>query len=390
METSGPRRLLLGPGPSDVSAQVLSALAEPTIGHLDPEFLRRLDAVQKNLRAVFRTGNPVTLPISGTGSAGMEACFSNLIEDGDEAVVGVNGVFGTRMAEVARRLGAEVRVAEAPWGSVVEPEEIAKAIATCRRPRIVALVHAETSTGAWQPIEEIAAIAHRAGALLLLDTVTSLSGCDVRVDDWGVDACYSGTQKCLSCPPGLSPLTISERAVERIRKRKTKSRSWYLDLTLIGDYFSRSRVYHHTAPVNMVFALDAALRAALEEGLERRFARHRANHRALIAGLAVLGIEPAAQAGHRLWMLNSVKVPEAVDDQIVRGGLLSRHGIEIGAGLGPLKGKVWRIGLMGESSRIANIRRFLASLAIELGSDLGRAAVEAADREHEAAIAEPH
>jgi alanine-glyoxylate transaminase/serine-glyoxylate transaminase/serine-pyruvate transaminase len=375
-----PRRLLLGPGPSDVSPCVLAALAEPTIGHLDPQFLARLDRVQQSLRDVFRTTNALTLPISGTGSAGMEACFANLVEEGDEVVVGVNGIFGTRMAEVASRLGARVSIVESPWGSIVDPEQISAALAKCRCPRLVALVHAETSTGVWQPVPEISRMASDKGALFLLDTVTSLGGCDVNVDGWGVDACYSGTQKCLSCPPGLSPVTFSERAWNRIRARVSKVRSWYLDVSLIGGYFGSERVYHHTAPINMVYALERALDLVFEEGLESRFARHEANHRALLAGLSELGIEPTAQAGHRLWMLNSVRVPPGVDEKQIRTRLLARHGIEIGAGLGPLAGKIWRIGLMGESSRIENVRRLLACLAIELGSDRGRHAVEAADR----------
>jgi alanine-glyoxylate transaminase/serine-glyoxylate transaminase/serine-pyruvate transaminase len=385
-----PRRLLLGPGPSEVSAGVLAALAEPTIGHLDPEFLQRLDNVQEQLRRVFQTRNPMTIPISGTGSAGMEACFANLVEDGDEVVVGVNGVFGTRMAEVATRLGAKVVTAEAEWGSVLDAKSVAAALAKCKRPRVVALVHAETSTGAWQPVPDIAKLARDAGALLLLDTVTSLGGCPVQIDEWGVDACYSGTQKCLSCPPGLSPLTFSEAAMARVRERVAKCRSWYLDVTLIGGYFGSSRVYHHTAPINMIFALEAALRAVLDEGLDARFERHRANHLALMAGLATLGIESAAQAGHQLWMLNSVRVPRAVDEKEIRIRLLARHGIEIGAGLGPLAGKVWRVGLMGESSRIENVRRFLGALAIELGSDTGRLAVEEADAAYRTIVGSTH
>lgn len=386
VSTPLPKRLLLGPGPSEVSPRVLSALAEPTIGHLDPEFLDRLDRVQASLRSVFRTQNAMTLPISGTGSAGMETCFANLVEDGDEVVVGVNGVFGTRMVEVATRLGAKVVPVEAAWGDVIAPEKVRAALESCKRPRIVALVHAETSTGAWQPVPEISRLAHAAGALLLLDTVTSLAGCPVEVDQWGVDACYSGTQKCLSCPPGLSPVTFSPAAVDRIRARTSKCRSWYLDVTLIGGYFGSSRVYHHTAPINMVFALDAALAAVLEEGLPARFSRHAANHAALLAGLAVLGIEPTAKADVRLWMLNSVRVAAGTDEKEVRARLLARHGIEIGAGLGPLAGKVWRIGLMGESSRIENVRRLLAALASELRSDAGRAAVDAADLAYRSAM----
>ena len=384
MTATPPRRLLLGPGPSDVHPRVLAALARPTIGHLDPVFLAILDRVQGSLRRLFGTTNALTLPISGTGSAGMEACVANLVEDGDEVVVGVNGVFGGRMAEVATRLGAKVVTAEAPWGEVVSPDAVRAALARCKKPRLFAVVHAETSTGARQPLEEIVNMAREAGALTVVDTVTSLAGCPVEIDRWGVDASYSGTQKCIGCPPGLSPVTFSTRALERVKARTAKCRSWYLDLTLIGSYFGSERVYHHTAPINMVYALEEALELVFEEGCAARFARHRANHRALMAGMAVLGIDGAVASEHRLPMLNSVRIPAGVDDRRVRARLLERHGIEIGAGLGPLAGKVWRIGLMAESSRIENVRRVLASLAVELGSDAGREAVEAADREHEA------
>ena len=365
---------------------MLAALAQPTIGHLDPAFLELLDRVQGALRRLFKTGNVLTLPISGTGSAGMEACFANLLEDGDEVVVGVNGVFGTRMADVASRLGAKVVPAETAWGSPVPESAIRAALARCAKPRLLAVVHAETSTGAWQPLEGLAELAHGVGALLMVDTVTSLGGCPVEIDDWGIDASYSGTQKCIGCPPGLSPVTFSERALERIRARQAKCRSWYLDLTLIGSYFGSSRVYHHTAPINMVYALDEALALIFEEGLPARHARHRANHLALIAGLAALGIEPSVQAEYRLPMLNSVSVPSGVDEKGVRARLLERHGIEIGAGLGPLAGKIWRIGLMAESSRIENVRRLLEALALELGSDSGRDAISASDRAYEAAV----
>jgi len=380
MPVMPPRRLLLGPGPSEVHPRVLAALGQPTIGHLDPAFLELLDRVQDGLRRLFRTTNALTLPISGTGSAGMEACFANLLEEGDEVVVGVNGVFGTRMADVATRLGAKVVPADAPWGSPVAEGALRAALARCTKPRLLAVVHAETSTGAWQPLEGLAELAHGAGALLMVDTVTSLAGCPVEIDEWGVDASYSGTQKCIGCPPGLSPVTFSDRALARIRARQSKCRSWYLDLSLIGSYFGSSRVYHHTAPINMIYALDEALALVFEEGLAARHARHRANHLALIAGLEVLGIAPSVDAQFRLPMLNSVAVPSTVDERGVRARLLDRHGIEIGAGLGPLAGKVWRIGLMAESSRIENVRRLLGCLAIEIGSDAGRAAVEACDR----------
>lgn len=373
-----PARLLLGPGPSMVHPRVLAALAQPPVGHLDPEFLSLLDQVQADLKRLFKTKNELTLPISGTGSAGMEACFSNLIEDGDEVVIGVNGVFGTRMAEVAGRLGAQVVTVKSEWGDIIHPGAVREALAACRKPSLVAVVHAETSTGAWQPLEEIGALARSHGALFMVDMVTSLGGCPVEVDAWGIDACYSGTQKCLSCPPGLSPVSLSERAAKKIATRDSKPRSWYLDLSLIGSYFGGERVYHHTAPISMVYALAEALSLVHEEGLERRFERHERNHLALLAGLAVLGIEPAAAAGYRLWMLNSVRVPDGVDEAAVRRRLLLDYGIEIGPGLGPLAGEVWRIGLMGESSRPENIRRLLTALACELGGD-GVAAVREAD-----------
>ena len=373
-----PDRLLLGPGPSTIPSRVLAAMARPTVGHLDPWFLQLLDRVQADLRHVFGTKNAVTLPISGTGSAGMETCFANLVEAGDEVVVGVNGVFGTRMAEVATRLGARVKAVEAPWGAILDPDDVSRVLSQCKSPKILAVVHAETSTGAWQPLEGLSRIAHDAGALFLVDAVTSLTGCPVDVDSNGIDACYSGTQKCLSCPPGLSPVTLSERAVESIRARESKCSSWYLDLTLIGSYFGEQRVYHHTAPINMIYALAEALAMVREETLDRRFARHERNHRALWAGLSVLGVEPANEA-NRLWMLNSARVPAGVDEAKIRDALLLRHGIEIGAGLGPLAGKVWRIGLMGASSRRKNVRRLLLALACELGSDAGASAVRAAD-----------
>ena len=368
MSFAPPSRLLLGPGPSMVDPRVSAAMAAPLVGHLDPFFLALLDRVQQQLRDLFRTRNQLTLPISGTGSAGMEACFANLVEDGDETVVGVNGVFGTRMADVAERLGARVVRVEAEWGDVIDPDAVAEALAGCKRPRIVAVVHAETSTGAWQPIEPITAVAREYGALTIVDAVTSLGGCPVEVDGWGIDACYSATQKCLSCPPGLSPVTFGPRAVERIKTRRTKPRSWYLDLALIGAYFGGERLYHHTAPIAMIYALAAALDIVEEEGLQARFERHEHNHRALLAGLEALDLRPAAREGHRLWMLNSVRVPAGVDEGAVRGALLARHGIEIGAGLGPWKGRVWRIGIMGESSRAHHVRALLLAMAAELAA----------------------
>jgi alanine-glyoxylate transaminase/serine-glyoxylate transaminase/serine-pyruvate transaminase len=355
-----PDRLLLGPGPSNVPEAVLRALATPMIGHLDPAFLAILDEVQQSLRRVFRTENPTTLPISGTGSAGMEACLVNLLEPGDQAVIAVQGVFGDRMSQVVERLGAVAIRVEAEMGEIVPPERLIGAIRS-QRPNVVALVHAETSTGVAQPIEEVAMAARENDALVVLDCVTSLSGMDVRIDDWQIDAAYSGTQKCLACPPGLSPVTFGPRAIERLARRKTPVQSWYLDLSLIGRYFGDERVYHHTAPVSMILALHEALRGVLEEGLDARFERHHLAHRALVDGLAELGFEMLVAPGHRLPMLNTV-IPPVDDEAALRRRLLTDHGIEIGGGLGKLAGRVWRIGLMGENACPAVVTRLLDTL----------------------------
>ncbi|MFY8216969.1 MAG: pyridoxal-phosphate-dependent aminotransferase family protein [Chthoniobacterales bacterium] len=350
-----PSRLLLGPGPSMVAPSVLEAMAKPLVGHLDPEFIRMMEEIKSMLRQVFATENLMTFPVSGTGSAGMEFCMANLLEPGDKVIVCVNGVFGGRMAEVASRCGAEVVRVEAPWGQIIEPQQVAEALKSCPNPKLVGVVHAETSTGARTPIPEIARLARETGALVLIDTVTSLAGCPVEIDAWGVDAVYSGTQKCLSCPPGLSPISFSPRAMEVATSRKTKVQSWYLDVNLLASYWGGERAYHHTAPISMNYALHEALRLVLEEGLENRFARHEANYLRLRDGLGSMGLEIASQPGHQLWQLNSIHVPEGVDEAGVRQRLLADFGIEIGAGLGPLKGKVWRIGLMGESSSPDNV-----------------------------------
>jgi alanine-glyoxylate transaminase/serine-glyoxylate transaminase/serine-pyruvate transaminase len=361
-ELSPPPRLLLGPGPSPVHPRVLRSMSAPLVGHLDPYFLQNMEETKGLLRTVFGTKNALTIPISGPGSAGMEACLVNVLEPGDEVVVGVNGVFGTRMAEVAERAGARVARVEAPWGKVIRAEQIEAALKNAKAPRLVAVVHAETSTGAWQPLEDVATLAHEHGALLLADCVTSLGGVPVDVDRVGVDLAYSGTQKCLSCPPGLSPVTFGTRAVEVLRRRKTKVQSWYLDLTLLSQYWGEERVYHHTAPITMNYALREALRIVDDEGLPARYERHLLHHRALVAGLAALGLSIASEAGHRLPMLNAVTVPDGVSEEGVRGRLLKEHGIEIGPGLGPMKGKVWRIGLMGESARRASVLSVLSAL----------------------------
>jgi len=361
-----PTRLLMGPGPSNVAPSVLRAMSAPLVGHLDPLFVKMMEEIKGMLRHVFLTRNEMTFPVSGTGSAGMEFCCVNLLEPGDEAVIGVNGVFGGRMVDVAERCGAKVTKVEAPWGRIIEPQQIADALQG-RRPKLVGLVHAETSTGALTPVPEIARLAHDAGALMLLDTVTSLGGCPVRVDEWGIDAVYSGTQKCLSCPPGLSPVSLSPQALEAARKRKSKVQSWYLDVNLLASYWGQERVYHHTAPISMNYALHEALRLVLEEGLENRWRRHQEMHLALKEGLAALGLSLASQEGHQLWQLNAVAVPPGADEAGVRKRLLTEFDIEIGAGLGPLKGKVWRIGLMGETSSRANVKRVLEALQVCLG-----------------------
>ena len=352
----------MGPGPSDVPPSVLAAMGQSLVGHLDPSFVAMMEEIKEMLRQVFLTENEMTFPVSGTGSAGMEFCFTNLIEAGDEVVIGINGVFGTRMADVAARCGAEVVKVEAEWGHIIEPAQIAEAL-NGRSPKLVAIVHAETSTGALTPLGEISKLTHDAGALFLVDSVTSLGGCPVRVDDWGVDAIYSGTQKCLSCPPGLAPVSLSPRAMEAIAGRKTAVQSWYLDVNLLANYWGDgARVYHHTAPITMNYALHESLRLALDEGLENRWARHEANHVRLKNGLAELSLGIASQKGHQLWQLNAVTVPEGADEAGIRKALLNDHGIEIGPGLGPLAGKVWRIGLMGYSSSDENVDRVLAAL----------------------------
>ncbi len=355
------KRVLMGPGPSDVDARVLAALARPTIGHLDPFFMDILNEIRSLLQFTFQTKNEITLAMSGTGSAGMETCVVNLLEPGDSILVCVNGVFGKRMADVASRCGAEVTALEIEWGKVFDPQQIEQALAQ-KKYKVVGLVHAETSTGACQPVEEISHIVHRHGALLLVDAVTSLGGMNVDVDGWQIDACYSGTQKCLSCPPGLSPVTFSADAVKALENRKTKVQSWYLDLSMIRQYWGTDRLYHHTAPINMAYALLEALTMVKEEGLEKRWQRHLQNHTILKAGLEAIGISYVAQKGHELPMLNAVAVPQGVDDAVVRKQLLTDYGIEIGGGLGTYKGKVWRIGLMGSASTRSNVMLFLAAL----------------------------
>lgn len=369
MTTTGPMpRLLLGPGPSNAHPRVLAAMSQPLLGHLDPAFLALMDDVQEKLRWLFGTTNPLTLPLSCTGSGGMEACLSNLLEPGDDAVIGVAGVFGERLCEVSARIGARVTRVDAAYGTVLDADAMAAAIRRVR-PRLVAFVHAETSTGALQPVDGIAAAAREHDALVVLDCVTSLAGLPVSLDAFGVDAAYSGTQKCLSCPPGLSPASFGPRALERVKSRTRKVQSWYLDVSLLAGYFGRERIYHHTAPISAIFGLAEALRLVEEEGLEPRFARHRRAAAQLVAGMEPLGLTPLVAEAHRLPMLTSLRLPARVTDPgeaALRRRLLERHGIEVGGGLGPLAGKIWRVGLMGENAREENVARLLEALQREL------------------------
>ncbi|NLF30042.1 MAG: alanine--glyoxylate aminotransferase family protein [Planctomycetes bacterium] len=355
-------RLLMGPGPSDVHPRVLAAMAHPCVGHLDGQFLAILNDIRAMLQQVFITGNPLTLAVSGTGSAGMETCVVNLIEPGDRMLVCIAGVFGQRMKDVAERAGARVATVEAPWGQVVAAGQVEQAIRRDGPFKVVGIVHAETSTGAAQPIEPISRVVHEAGSLLLVDTVTSLGGMAVDVDGWGIDACCSGTQKCLSCPPGLAPVTFSPPAEQVIASRRTKVQSWYLDMNMVRQYWGSERLYHHTAPISMCYALHEALRIVLEEGLQARWARHARVHERLKTALADLGITYLADPEHQLPMLNAVRAPAGIDEAAVRRRLLDEHDIEIGGGLGAFKGKAWRIGLMGESATDRHVDALIAAM----------------------------
>lgn len=355
------KRILLGPGPSDVAEPILRAMASPIVGHLDPQFLALMDEVRRMLRLVWRTEHESTFAIPGTGTSGMEACLVNLLEPGERILIGVSGYFGARLVEVATRVGAEVTTVEAPWGEPISEPRMLEEIARVR-PSVVAFVHAETSTGVCQPVPRIARAAHEAGALVVVDCVTSLGGIPVEVDAWSIDAAYSCTQKCLGAPPGLAPVTFSPRALEKMRSRRTKPRSFYLDVALLESYWNTERAYHHTAPISLHYALHAALRAVLAEGLDTRFERHRRNHEALVTGLHALGLELLPAPAHGLVTLHAVRVPAGVDEAAVRKELLVEHAVEIGAGLGPLRGKIWRIGLMGSSSTSNNVLLLLAAL----------------------------
>lgn len=360
-----PQRILMGPGPSDVHQRVLQAMANPVLGHLDPVFLSVMDDVMEMLRIMFRTSNRLTLPLSATGSAGMEAALCNMIETGDKAVIAINGYFGNRMADIASRCGADVRIVEYPWGKAVGPDlsALEAELKKHSKVKVLGVVHGETSTGVLNPLRELSDLAHRYDTLLIADAVTSLGGQDLEVDNWEVDVCYSGTQKCIGAPPGLSPITLGPRATQVLAARKSKVQSFYLNLADLETYWSsESRVYHHTAPISMIYALREALRMAMEEGPEARIRRHGVNASALRAGLEALGMELFADPNHRLDPLTTVRVPDGVNEAQVRRKLVLDYGIEIGGGLGEIAGRVWRIGLMGESSKDSNVLIFLSAL----------------------------
>lgn len=360
-ELNPPPRLLLGPGPSLVHPRVLRAMATPLVGHLDPYFLEIMEGTQALLRYVFETANRLTVPISGTGSAAMEAAIANMVEPGDAVLVCINGYFGLRLADMAGRYGGEVRTIEKSWGEVFDLSEVDQEL-KAKPAKVVAIVHAETSTGARQPLEGLADVVHEHGGIFIVDAVTSLGGIPVQVDELSIDVCYSGSQKCLSCPPGMSPLTLSPRAEEHLATRKSQVANWYLDLSMIQKYWGAERTYHHTAPISSNYALYEGLRIVAEEGLEARWERHRVNAELLWAGLEGMGFSMHVDVDIRLPMLTTVRIPDDLDEMNVRKRLLEEYNIEIAGGLGELKGKVWRIGLMGYSSRIENVTLLLAAL----------------------------
>lgn len=357
-----PRRILMGPGPSDVHPAVLQSMATPLLGHLDPAFLEIMNETMDLLRQVYQTENKVTLAMSGTGSAGMETIFVNLVEPGDKVIIGVNGLFGQRMVDVAARCGAEVIQVEGAWGDIIQPDKVEEALKQHQDIKLVAVVHAETSTGVRQPLQELSEIAHRHNALFVCDMVTSIGGIPTKIDEYGIDAAYSGTQKCLSAPPGLAPVTLSPRALEVLAKRKNKVQSWYLDLSMIQNYWGEERFYHHTAPISMIYSLREALRLIVEEGLENVFNRHALYGGALHAGLEAMGLELLVSEEHRLHQLTAVRIPANIKDLEVRKRLLQKYGLEVGGGLGVLKGEIWRIGLMGYNARQENVTYALASI----------------------------
>ncbi len=367
-----PVRTLMGPGPSDVPPRVLEALSRPTIGHLDPAFVTMMDEVKELLQYAFQTDNALTMPVSAPGSAGMETCFANLVEPGDKVVVCQNGVFGGRMKENVERCGGVAVMVEDPWGEAINADKLEETLKVHKDARIVAMVHAETSTGAQSDVEKLVKLAHAHDCLTIVDAVTSLGGTPVKVDEWKIDAIYSGSQKCLSCTPGLSPVSFNERALEKVRNRKSKVQSWFLDLNLVMGYWGEGakRAYHHTAPINALYSLHEALLILREEGLDRAWDRHYKNHLALRAGLEAMGLLFVVNKADRLPQLNAVSIPDGVDDAKVRSRLLKEYNLEIGAGLGALAGKVWRIGLMGHSSRAENILLCIGALESVLG-DMG-------------------
>lgn len=364
-----PRRVLMGPGPSDVHPRVLAAMAQPTIGHLDPAFIGLMDDIKRLLQRTFRTVNELTMPVSGPGSAGMEACFANLLEPGDTIVVCENGVFGGRMRAMSERLGAKVITVQDPWGRAVDPAKVEEALANNPDAKVLAFVQAETSTGALSDAKALAAIAQRRGVLTLVDAVTSLGGSPLEMDAWGIDAVYSGTQKCLSCPPGLSPVSFGPRALAKLHQRQTKVSSWFMDFTLVTAYWGSGakRSYHHTAPVNALYGLHEALRLLQEEGLEHSWSRHQRLHGELAAGLEALGLEYINPKSERLPQLNAVKLPAGVNEEPLRRRLLDEHGLEVGAGLGDFAGKIWRIGLMGQSCTPRHLAHCLQAVGAVLG-----------------------
>ena len=359
-----PQRTLMGPGPSDVNPRILEAMSRPTIGHLDPLFVQMMDEMKTMLQYAFQTKNELTIPVSAPGSAGMETCFVNLVEAGDTVIICQNGVFGGRMKENIERCGATAVMAEDEWGRACDPAKLEDALKSHPEATSVAFVHAETSTGATTDVKAMCDLAHAHGCLAIVDAVTSLGGTELRVDDWGIDAIYSGTQKCLSCTPGLSPVSFSQASVERIQNRKSKVQSWFLDLNLVMGYWGKGakRAYHHTAPINSLYALHESLVLLQNEGLENAWARHATHHNALKAGLEALGLTFVVPEADRLPQLNAVTIPDGVDDAQVRGMLLNDYNLEIGAGLGVMAGKVWRIGLMGYACRKDNVLKCVSAL----------------------------
>ena len=364
-----PQRILMGPGPSDVSARVLSAMSRPTIGHLDPMFVTMMDEMKELLKYAFQTKNELTMPVSAPGSAGMETCFVNLVEPGDKVIVCQNGVFGGRMKENVERCGGVAVMVQDDWGRAIDPQKLEDALKANPDTKVVAFVHAETSTGAQSDAKTLVAVAHKYNCLTIVDTVTSLGGTPVKVDEWEIDAVYSGSQKCLSCTPGLSPVSFSARALEKIKNRKTKVQSWFLDLNLVMGYWGAAtkRAYHHTAPINALYGLHESLVMLQEEGLENSWARHQKNHLALRAGMEAMGLKYVVPEAERLPQLNAISIPDGVDDAAVRGTLLSDYQLEIGAGLGVMAGKVWRFGLMGYACSPRNVLVCLGALDDVLG-----------------------